>query len=159
MASKALLDQLNHQKNIVDGVLNTYLQTHPCPCAWSQFAYWVSKARPKGSYDIIQNFLVEAALSLPTYHQQEPSTSQYWLEAEVSCSVCGMQWLYFCEEWRMLGYYKQLVPLDAQGLPITSFPPCLAGEMPAPGFSQSLEEWVLFMQKDMPGRNAEERSP
>jgi len=147
MASKALLEQLNHQKNIVDGVLNTYLQTHPCLCTWPQFAYWVSKERLKGSYDIIQNFLVEAALSMPLFKQVPPIIPEFWLEAELTCPVCGTQWKYFCEEWRMLGYHKQLIRADG----LTPHPLLIQALYEKigcdPDKQLDLEKWVLFMQQ------------
>lgn len=159
MNHAALLRQLAKQKSVVEMVLNSYLQTHACPCAWPQFIYWVSKEHPAGSYDPIQNLLVEAALALPTFTQSPPAEPQYWLEAEARCSVCGVRWLYFCEEWRMLGFHKQLVPVDGQGSALPVDLPCPPGEMPGLNNAERLDAWVRFMQSDLPNQEKEERTP
>ena len=158
MNHAALLKQLDEQGSVVQAVLQGYLQTHTCLCAWPQFIYWVSKERPAGSYDPIQNMLVEAALALPTFTQSPPAEPQYWLEADVRCSVCGTRWLYFCEEWRMLGFHKQLVRVDEQGslLPVDlPYPP---GEMRSLNNAERLDAWVRFMQRDLPGECEEEQT-
>lgn len=154
-----LFKQLDEQRSVVQDILQGYLQTHTCPCAWPQFIYWVGKERPAGSYDPIQNLLVEAALALPTFVQSYPTEPQYWLEAEVRCSVCGARWLYFCEEWRMLGFHKQLVRVDEQGSLLPADLPCPPGELPTPGSTQNLDAWVQFMQRDLLNEDKEERTP
>lgn len=146
MNHAALRKQLDGQRSVVQAVLQGYLQSHTCPCAWPQFRYWVAKERPDGSYDPIQNLLVEAALALPGFLQTPPTHPQYWLEAEVHCTACGTQWLYFCEEWRMLGFHKQLVRTDGhtpdQAVIQAAFE--RAGSDPLNRLDQ--EKWVLFMQ-------------
>jgi len=159
MNQAALRKQVAEQRSIVQAVLQAYLQTHACPCAWPQFIYWVGKQRPSGSYDPIQNMLVEAALALPTFTQSPPATPQYWLEAEVSCSACGARWLYFCEEWRMLGFHKQLIPLDGQGSALPADLTRLSGEVPGPNTERELDAWAQFMQRDLPGESKEEKTP
>lgn len=146
MNHAALLKQFDEQRSVVQDVLQGYLQTHLCPCAWPQFRFWVAKERPTGSYDPIQNLLVEAALALPIYTQAAPIEPRYWLEAEVRCSVCGTRWLYFCEEWRMLGYHKQLIRAD-EFSPDPLLIQALYEKIGCdPSNRLDLEKWFLFMQ-------------
>jgi hypothetical protein len=138
--------QVKEKQTSINHVLDVYLQTHACPCAWPQFRYWVAKERPDGSYDPIQNLLVEAALALPTFLQTPPTRPQYWLEAEVRCSACGTQWLYFCEEWRMLGFHKQLMRTDGRTPDQAVIQAAFERAGSDPLNRLDLEKWVLFIQ-------------
>lgn len=142
---------LDSQERIVAGVLERLVSTHGCPCVRPQFEYWISKEQGPGWHDSIQNELVEVTLKLSIFQCTKPSAPEYGLEALATCSVCGRQWKYYSEEWRMGALRKRLLPRNKAD-DVSSFPPmvdanCFAtvGFEPKNYHAVTLEQWAEFM--------------
>jgi hypothetical protein len=147
----ALREHIARQESIISDVLGRYMASHGCPCDWPQFVYWVSKSQGPGWQDSIQNDLVEHACRLTCFQRIELRQQMYGLESQMKCLVCGKEWLFFSEEWRMLAFQKRLVPVkpslaaaSSEVLVDANFF-ATVGQEPRATRSLSLIEWAEFM--------------
>ncbi|MBN2517406.1 MAG: hypothetical protein JXB14_01020 [Candidatus Altiarchaeota archaeon] len=109
------------------GILKFYF-SEGCPCRYPRFSYWVSKSNGPVRYksfknsaeipykeqfwmDEVQGMLIEECL-----YNKHVQTSE-WREGEegfyrkVHCKVCGSDWVFMAEEWRMGAYAANLFPV------------------------------------------------
>lgn len=151
LADPSIHALIKWHENVVRDVLDHYMQDHECPCNWPQFEYWASKEQGPGWQDSIQNDLVDAARQLNCFSMMNPIQKRYAVEARLRCEKCGREWLSLCEEWRMLAYHKQLVPVNPSET-ITTFERladhsffATAGRGPQDSRLLTIVEWAEFM--------------
>ncbi len=137
----------------IQEVLQYFIDHDGCPCGYKSFVFWAGKPQGPGWHDILQGELVAQAVKLDCYESKKPEQPEYWLAAELTCKVCDTKWKYFCEEWRMLAYKRQLLRPDIPK-PQSLFPLVLsdqlfatAGREPDPQIRRfTIEKWVDFMK-------------
>lgn len=160
MGTRAALKYLEDQDQAIKDLLGRYVKAYGCPCRSPHFEYWVGKSHGPGWQDNFQGSLISEALKLPTFQKRKPEIPLYEQESAVTCSVCGREWQYFVEEWRMLAFRYLLKPVvpNPEALALSQMNPPMvggnvfatAGHEPDEVCHLSLPEWLAFMSEGLP---------